>query len=187
LNSVLQNLGYSPNIITKVDKIESFSHLIIPGIGFIKSITNEIDLQTLLREQLRDFVKSGKPVLGICLGMQLLGVSSEEDLSAKCLSFLDYNTVSMNKVAESYSLPHIGWNQVFFENEDSIFKSISNGSDFYFSHSFGVNRSNYAIAHTHYETNFVSAVQKNNVFGVQFHPERSQSVGTQILHNFLRI
>jgi glutamine amidotransferase len=187
LNSVLQNLEYSTNIVTKANQIRSLSHLIIPGIGFIKSITDEISAETLLSEEIKNFSMSGKPVLGICLGMHLLGMASEEETSAKCLKVLNYNTVDMQRIIKSQVLPHIGWNQVFFEDENDIFKSIPNYSDFYFSHSFGVLESINKIALTKYETNFVSAVRKDNVFGVQFHPERSQSVGIQLLHNFLSI
>ncbi len=163
----------------------NLSHLIIPGIGFIKAISNEIDSISQLRNELKKFHDSGKPMLGICLGMQLLGFGSEEDDKSKCLKFLSYVTQDLSRYVSKYPVPHIGWNQVNFSTDCILFDGIENGADFYFSHSFAVMDSEYSVATTNYELDFVSAIRLNNVFGVQFHPERSQTVGKRLLKNFV--
>lgn len=180
----LINVGIVPKIFLDPKELNSLSHLIIPGIGFMKSITKEIDSILHLREEIRQFYNSGKPILGICLGMQLLGSNSEEDKTAKCLDFLSFDTRKLSHLIFSNSVPHIGWNQVNYSATSSIFSGIEDGTDFYFSHSFAVLKSECMIASTEYEIKFASALNYENLFGVQFHPERSQDAGIRLLQNF---
>lgn len=163
------------------------SHLIIPGIGFISSITEEIDAIKELREQIHAFSESGKPILGICLGMQLLGSESEENILAKCLGLLDFETKNLANCVSSSSVPHIGWNQVSYNQNSELFNGIPDDTDFYFSHSFAVMSTNFSTSTTNFEIDFVSSIKFDNIFGVQFHPERSQKFGIKLLENFLNL
>jgi glutamine amidotransferase len=119
--------------------------------------------------------------------MQLLGSISEEDITAECLNFLSFKTQKLRHEIFSKPIPHIGWNQVNFLSSNPIFSGIKDGSDFYFSHSFAVLKSKNMIASTEYEIDFVSALNSENLYGVQFHPERSQDAGKKLLHNFLNL
>lgn len=184
---LLETIGYSNKITINSQDLNGMSHLIIPGIGFISAITEEIDAIVGLREQIVAFCQSGKPVLGICLGMQLLGFSSEENILAKCLGISEFKTESLANHISTNSVPHIGWNQVSYSQTSEIFTGIPDNTDFYFSHSFAVMSSDLSTSTTNFEIDFVSSIKFNNVFGVQFHPERSQKFGIKLLENFLRL
>ena len=119
--------------------------------------------------------------------MQLLGINSQESKSAKCLGTLNISSEAMSKYCSEIRIPHVGWNQVIHESESPIFENIPSGSDFYFSHSFAIANLQYSIATTEYGFTFSSAINLGNVYGVQFHPERSQFVGAQLLNNFLAL
>jgi glutamine amidotransferase len=119
--------------------------------------------------------------------MQLLGKESEENTSAECLDIFDFKTENLAKVIKSNSVPHIGWNQVSHNQDSKLFKGIPDKSDFYFSHSYAILSSRFSISTTNFEIDFVSTVNSKNVFGVQFHPERSQKFGIKLLENFLSL
>jgi glutamine amidotransferase len=140
-----------------------------------------------MRNALINFSQSGRPVLGICLGMQLLGQYSEEAPQANCLGILDYISTPISNLTKNYRCPHVGWNQVAHNEQDEIFKDIPNQTDFYFSHSFAIKASKYMISKTFHGDNFISGVKFGNIYGVQFHPERSQAFGERLLSNFCNI
>lgn len=163
------------------------SHLIIPGNGSIGGVVSEIESQEELGPALMDFINSGRFLLGICLGMQLLGANSEESIDSKCLGYFNIRIEPMKLYSGNVRVPHVGWNQVFHDSTSPIFKNISSGSDFYFSHSYAIVDKSFSIASTKYGLEFSSAINHGNVYGVQFHPERSQFVGRQLLSNFLAL
>jgi glutamine amidotransferase len=119
--------------------------------------------------------------------MQLLGNRSEESPGVLGLGVIDFNVVEMKKLDSQFPIPHVGWNQVHFKIENPLFVGIPNETDFYFSHSFQVTDSKFRIGETSYSEVFSSSVRKENIYGVQFHPERSQEYGHRILQNFLGI
>ena len=183
--NLIKRLGYDISVSNKPTDIKKSSHLILPGVGAfgasIEKIKSNISID-LLHEEVQ--VKK-KPFLGICVGMQVL--------AEKGLEFGEYDGLGwIEGVVEKLSakvLPHVGWNNIEIKKNSSIFKNIKNASDFYFVNSYAlkVKDSNFIIAETTYENKFCSAVQKENIFGVQFHPEKSQKMGQLIIDNFLKI
>ncbi|MEW5846223.1 MAG: imidazole glycerol phosphate synthase subunit HisH [Bacteroidota bacterium] len=156
----------------KVDK------LIIPGVGHAMKAMNE-----LKRSELEDAIrKTDMPLLGICLGMQLLGKKSEEG-NAKCLSVCDFETV---RFSISLKVPQMGWNKVKLTGNE-LFYGLEKEEWFYFVHSYYVPKSSFTIATCNYGVEFTAAVQHKNFWGVQFHPEKSGEKGLQLLKNFIEL
>ena len=187
VNSVIENLGYKPKLTCNPHEIPLLSHLIIPGVGSFSAVSDEVLHSPKLFDAIHSFARSGKPILGICLGMQFLGIGSEESIGKVGLELLDYRATSMAHLEAFLPIPHVGWNQVDIKNANPLFEGIPSGTDFYFSHSFKITNSNFELSQTEYGEAFTSSVNKENIFGVQFHPERSQAYGHKLLQNFLRI
>ena len=188
LSNIYLDLGVDHRIISNKSDFENISKLILPGIGNFDSVMenlNELDLYNLIN----DFaVSEKKPILGICIGMQIFFNSSEEG-NQKGFGWIDSEVVKLN--AKDVRYPHIGWNNVKMKKKSYLFNQIDNKSYFYFLHSFGVknNKSSFASNYgkSNYGEEFVSVIINNNLFGVQFHPEKSHSNGTQLLLNFSKI
>jgi imidazole glycerol-phosphate synthase subunit HisH len=169
------------------DTIRKAERLVLPGVGaFPMCMANLTGLD--LVAPILEFVRSGRPFLGICLGLQLLFEESEEFGRNEGLGIIPGRVVSFDRNA-GLKIPHMGWNQVVFKKDVPIFKGIEDGSYFYFVHSFYVAPSTEedVAAETDYGIRFVCAVAHENVFATQFHPEKSQSRGLQILRNFSTI
>ena len=138
-------------------------------------------MKNLSHFKLIEFIQTTKkPLLGICLGMQILGTFSEE-LSQKTLGIMPFKTLKFEEI-EGFCLPHMGWNDV--KSEDELFKGL-NGAYFYFVHSFCVGLNEFSIASCEYSKPFSAALKKDNFYGVQFHPERSSEAGELLLRNFI--
>ena len=165
----------SPEAIKTADKI------VLPGVGAIKDCLDAFSDE--LRSVTLDLIKN-KPTLAICVGMQMLLESSEENGGVKCLSILDGKIVKIPTL-EGIKIPHMGWNKVNFLAEHPLWKNIPNASFFYFVHSYCCLSSSEAVSETSHGTNFISAIGKENIFSVQFHPEKSQKFGLQLYKNFL--
>ncbi len=187
VNSVIRKLGFSPILTNNPNDLSELSHLIVPGVGSFAAVVEEVSERHGLGDSLLAFTQSGKPVLGICLGMHLFGTSSEESPGVPGLGFLDFKVEAINSLNGQFPIPHVGWNQIEITSHCQLFDGIPSGTDFYFSHSFQVTDSNYEVTKTSYSENFISSVRKDNIFGVQFHPERSQEYGHRILENFIRL
>ena len=192
LNSVKRKLnliGLNALISSDLKDIENADKLILPGVGhFQKAIENikKLQLWDIINEVV--LIKK-KPILGICLGMQLMAKSSEE---GNCSGFgwFDANVVKFNvKDNLKYKIPHTGWNQIDKVKESNLMTNIPEYSEFYFVHSyhFKCNNSNDILNETDYEYKFTSAVEKENIFGVQYHPEKSHDIGEQLLKNFINL
>jgi glutamine amidotransferase len=172
-----------PSDISKADK------LILPGVGhFQKAVENLKQLQ--LWGILNDIVLvKKKPILGICLGMQLMALRSEEG-NVEGLGWFDAEVVKFRvKDFLTHKVPHTGWNQILKVKESLLMKDIPDLSEFYFVHSyhFRCNNPNDILNETEYEYKFTSAVEKENIFGVQYHPEKSYDVGELLLKNFVKV
>ncbi|EML8171314.1 imidazole glycerol phosphate synthase subunit HisH [Campylobacter upsaliensis] len=172
----LERLAYKAEISRDLKELEKADKLFLPGVG-----TAATAMRNLEKFGLCEFIKSTqKPLLGICLGMQILGDFSEE-LEQKTLGIMPFKTLKF-KEKEGFSLPHMGWNEI--KSEDTLFKGL-NEAYFYFVHSYCVGLNDYTIATCEYSKPFSAAVKKGNFYGVQFHPERSGEAGELLLKNFI--
>jgi len=169
----------SPSDLASADK------LILPGVGSFPMAMNNIkrlDIDKHLREAV---ILDSKPILGICLGMQLMGESSTECVFSNGLGFID-STVCEFK-SSNFKVPHIGFNQVDIVKNSKLFKGLDNFSDFYFVHSYRmISENNINQSMCHYGNDFIASYEKDNIAGVQFHPELSQTNGLKLLDNFIK-
>ncbi|MGN6384922.1 MAG: imidazole glycerol phosphate synthase subunit HisH [Verrucomicrobiota bacterium] len=185
----LKFVGADVKIVTRPSEIGDARALVLPGVGAFDDCIHALDRQELLRGAL-DFVRGGRPFLGICVGYQALFEKSEEFNScATGLSLFGGKVVRFDS-SSGLKVPQIGWNQIVITKPDCpIFKDIENGSYVYFVHSFYPQPADRSIVatETNYGNRFASAVWKDNVFATQFHPEKSQKVGLQLLKNFVSL
>ena len=191
VSSAVYNLGFEIKIIKidQKDQLKEISHLIIPGVGSFSNISQEYFRNKNFVSELNDYKKKGKPILGICLGMQFLITEGFENNKSKGLNFID-GSVNLMKTDRSkeFNLPHVGWNEINILKNHEIFEGIRNNSNFYFVHSYQVMLENneFLFAETKYLKKFPSIIIKDNVIGFQFHPEKSSKNGLKILENFCR-
>jgi len=183
--NLLNRLNYNVKISNLTKDIQSASHLILPGVGAfgesIEKIRANISIDLLHNE-----VKvQKKPFLGICVGMQVLADKGFEFGEKDGLGWIEGTVEKLNAKV----LPHVGWNNIEIKKQSPIFSNLKNFKDFYFvnSYAFKVSNKSNIISVTQYGNSFCSAVQKNNIFGVQFHPEKSQRAGELIINNFLKL
>lgn len=173
----------------ELDSLKKADKIILPGVGhFGKAVNNLISLG-LIDALNEEVLMRRKPVLGICLGMQLLAKTSEEG-NAEGLGWLDASVVRLNlSDTLRFKNPHTGWNTIQIEKESVLMSQIKPQSEFYFVHAYHMlcNDSANILNTTTYGCQFVSAVQKDNIFGVQYHPEKSHQSGNLLLDNFIRI
>ena len=189
VHKALLKVGADVRITTKPAEMAGASAVVLPGVGAFDDCINALNKQELL-EAARLFIKSGKPFLGICVGYQALFEKSEEFNS--CAAGLGIFKGSVIRFSEKHGLkiPQIGWNQLEIVKPDCpLFRGVANGSYVYFVHSFYPQPSEDAIVatRTEYGDRFASAVWRENVYATQFHPEKSQKVGLQLLNNFVEL
>ena len=181
-------IGTEATIVSNPDDLEKYDRVILPGVGAFGDAMEHLKTTGML-EAVKLFAKSGKPLLGICLGMQLLFESSQEFGEHKGLGLISGKVVAFDKSKmdmEDHKVPHIGWNKLFHK-DNKLFEGLENPY-LYFVHSFHiVTDEKYIIGTTHYGYDFPSAVQKDNIYGFQPHPEKSHDNGIQILRNFMEI
>lgn len=190
LNSIrrkLARLNVAPVVSSDPKAIAGADKLILPGVGhFGRAMANLKELNLL--DALSEAVLTRRaPILGICLGMQLMASRSEEG-GVSGLGWVEGDVVRLRPAdALSYKVPHVGWNQISLAKESVLMKDIPGSSEFYFVHAYHLKPVAAAdiLNETDYESRFVSAVEKNNVFGVQYHPEKSHDVGDKLLKNFV--
>jgi imidazole glycerol-phosphate synthase subunit HisH len=180
LQSAFERLGASCQISTNVDVIAVASHVVLPGVGSASSA-----MQAIQEQGLAPVIKALKqPLLGICLGMQVLYNFSEES-EQTCLGVFP-GAITRLENAPGIRVPHMGWNTVQSTRANPLFKGID-GADFYFVHSYAAALDEYSIAQSMHGQAFTAAVASGNFYGVQFHPERSGPQGQTLLENFLGI
>ena len=178
VSSALKRLGYEAIITSNLDEIKSADKIIFPGVGEASSAMEylrDTKLDVLIPEL-------KQPFLGVCLGLQLLCNFSEEG-ETKCLGI--FNQV-VNRFPPKEKVPHMGWNSVKF-SDSKLFNDVENNSFVYFVHSYFADLSENTIAETNYIQPFSSALQKDNFYALQFHPEKSGKIGKQILRNFIEL
>ena len=185
VHNALARLGCMVSTSNQAEDILAADALILPGVGAFGEAVANLAAYKLITPILSAVKDEGKPLLGICLGMQLLADTSEERGSFKGLSLIP-GEVRGIPVPKGLRLPHIGWNSLKLQQKEPLFSGINEGDAFYFVHSYHfVCDATYVAATTDYGGDVVAAVQRGRVFGVQFHPERSQSKGLALLGNFV--
>ena len=170
-------------------KLSQYDKLILPGVGAFGDAMEHLQSNGM-DEAVTAYAKSGKPLLGICLGMQLLFESSEEFGAHKGLGLIPGKVVAFdeNKFDHPLKVPHMGWNELFVQKETALFSGLKKDFYLYFVHSYhAVCDDTYAIGKTHYGYEFVSAVQNANIYGIQPHPEKSHENGLKIIENFAKL
>jgi len=174
-------------------KLSQYDKLILPGVGAYGDAMEHLRANGM-DEAVIDFAASGKPLLGICLGMQLLFESSEEfakdENGTQGLGLIPGKVVAFDekKFDHPLKVPHMGWNELFQQKETAIFAGLNKDFYLYFVHSFhAVCDDQYVIGKTHYGYEFVSAVQNGNIYGIQPHPEKSHDNGLKIIENFAKL
>ena len=171
-------------------KIKSSDKLVLPGQGSFKSCVDALNNINGLVDTLNEFaIKNKKPLLGICVGLQMFADISYEETETKGLGWISGKVSKIDNKNGQYKLPHIGWNQINIVKESKIFKDIENNSHMYFVHSYEFipNDKNVISAIIDYSSNIVCSVEKGNIFGTQFHPEKSDKIGLKIIDNFLNL
>ena len=188
LVSSLKSFGVDAVITRDPNVIENADRLILPGVGAFGDASEKLRLSGLT-EIIKNAVKKGTPLMGICLGMQLLFEKSYEYGEHQGLGLLKGNVIGMEgTIPKELKIPHIGWNSLKFTSTSPIFKYINEGDCVYFVHSFyAVDCEDSLIATAEYGRDLTAAVQKGNVYGCQFHPEKSGSVGLKILKAFSEV
>ena len=188
--NALKKIGIQATVENDADKILTYDKIILPGVGAFGDAM--IHLQKIGMDQaIIEFAKSGKLLLGICLGMQLLFESSEEFGNHQGLNLISGHVKKFKNFdsnGKKIKIPQMGWNKIFLKNHNTLFKNIKEDPYLYFIHSFFVETDEkYILGETIYSEKFASAVSKNNIFGLQPHPEKSHNIGLQILNNFITL
>ena len=177
-------------VTSDLKKISSSDKVVLPGQGSFKSCIDALNTINGLVETLNDFaLNNKKPLLGICVGLQMFADVGYEETETKGLSWISGKVSKINNHNGKYKLPHIGWNEVNIVKDSKIFKNIENNSHMYFVHSYEFipNDKNVISATTDYSSNHVCAVEEENIFGTQFHPEKSDKTGLKIIDNFISL
>ena len=177
-------------VTSDINKIKSSDKVVLPGQGSFKSCTDALKGINGLVETLNEFViYDKKPLLGICVGLQMFADTGYEEIETKGLGWISGKVTKIDNQNGKYKLPHIGWNEINILKDSRIFKDIKDKSHMYFVHSyeFVPNDKNVVSATTNYSSNHVCAVEKDNIFGTQFHPEKSDKIGLKIIENFINL
>jgi imidazole glycerol-phosphate synthase subunit HisH len=177
-------------VTSDLNKIKSSDKVVLPGQGSFKSCVDAINKINGLTDTLNEFARNNKkPLLGICVGLQMFADIGYEEKETKGFGWIPGKVSKINNQNGKYKLPHIGWNQIKIVNDSKIFKDIKNNSHMYFVHSYEFipENKNVISATTDYSSNIVCSVEKENIFGTQFHPEKSDKLGLKIIENFIKI
>lgn len=189
VSNAFDKIGSHIEVVNDPEKLQNFDKVILPGVGAYKDAMEHLQSNGM-QESILEFSKSGKPLLGICLGMQLLLESSEEFGFTKGLGLIEGSVKEFDKSKFEHKLkvPHMGWNELFVQCDSKLFEGMSKEVYLYFVHSFHATcKDKYVIGKSFYGYDFVSAVEKDNIYGFQPHPEKSHENGLKILENFVKI
>ena len=177
-------------VTSDLNKIKSSDKVVLPGQGSLKSCVDALNSISGLTDTLNEVaIGNKKPLLGICVGLQMFADVGYEEIETKGLGWISGKVVKINNQNGKFKLPHIGWNQLNIHKNSKILKDIENNSHMYFVHSYEFIPQDKSIisATTDYSSNIVCSVEKENIFGTQFHPEKSDKIGLKIIDNFINI
>ena len=170
--------------------IKNSDKVVLPGQGSFKSCIDRLNSINGMINTLNEFaIENKKPLLGICVGFQMFADIGYEQVETKGLGWISGKVSKIDNQAGKFKLPHIGWNEINIMNDSNIFKGIENNSHMYFVHSYEFVPEDKSVisATTNYSSNVVCAAEKENIFGTQFHPEKSDKIGLKIIDNFINL
>jgi len=184
VSKALEKVGFSVKVSSDPEEVKKAEVLVLPGVGAFRDAMENLKKLGLLKEILRH-IEKGKPYMGICLGLQLLFERSYEFGETEGFGVLEGEVVLL---PPKVKVPHIGWNQLWKQKPSDLLNGIKEGEYFYFVHSYHVvpKRQDIVLTTTDYGIDFVSSIEYENIFAVQFHPEKSQKAGLRLLENFRR-
>tara|TARA_Y100001970_G_scaffold226203_1_gene279586 strand:- start:609 stop:1235 length:627 start_codon:yes stop_codon:yes gene_type:complete len=177
-------------VTSDINKIKSSDKIVLPGQGSFKSCVDSLNNINGLVDTLKEFaITNKKPLLGICVGLQMFADIGYEEVETKGLGWISGKVSRIDNQNRKFKLPHIGWNEIEIQKKSKIFKDIKNKSHMYFVHSYEFMPTDKSVisATTDYSTKIVCAVERDNLFGTQFHPEKSDKTGLQIIQNFINL
>ena len=189
VQKALEKVGYTATVTSNPQQIADAHSVVLPGVGAFKDCIHNLEKLSLI-EPILQSIRSGKPFLGICLGLQVLFTESDEFGKTPGLNLITGTVVHFSQKDSSpdsrLKIPHMGWNALSFQKNLPFFNGVEDGSFFYFVHSYYVKPEDKDViaTTTSYGVDFTSSIQKDNIFACQFHPEKSQQVGLQVLKNF---
>lgn len=184
-----EKCGSDAVIIENPLELRSAERIVLPGVGAFPDAMGNLRSGGWIEELNRAVLKKEKPLLGICLGMQLLADKGYEGRETEGLGYISGKVILLNRTEATERIPHVGWNDIEKYGESPLFEGIEDGANYYFVHSyhFEVKDDENIASLTPYCGKFVSAVKKHNIVGTQFHPEKSQKAGFKLIKNFLRM
>ena len=185
--SALEMIGADVTICQAPDSLKEVDRIILPGVGAFKACMDTI-IRTGFKDALaKEVLEAGKPIYGICLGMQVMARTSSEFGKHKGLGWIEGDVIQLKPDVHNLRVPHVGWNNVNYTADSSLFAGLRGSPDFYFVHSFHLrcDKDDDVEATCDYGQSITAAIKKNNIFASQFHPEKSQDHGLQVLENFL--
>ena len=177
-------------VTSDIKKIKSSDKIVLPGQGSFKSCVDSLNNISGLVETLKEFaIINNKPLLGICVGLQMFADVGYEEAETKGLGWIPGKVSKIDNQNGRFKLPHIGWNEIEIQKKSKIFKDIKNKSHMYFVHSYELIPEDKSVisATTDYSSKIVCAVERENLFGTQFHPEKSDKIGLRIIENFIKL
>jgi len=189
VQNALTNIKAKSKVVSDPQDVKGYDKILLPGVGAFGDAIKHLH-QNGMGEAIKEFAKSGRLILGICLGMQLLFSKSLEFGEHEGLDLISGEVVPFDKniFNKPHKVPHMGWNELFVQKDTPIFKNLSKEFYLYFVHSFHVvTADEHVIGRTWYGYEFISAVQNGNIFGIQPHPEKSHKSGLEILRNFVQM
>jgi imidazole glycerol-phosphate synthase subunit HisH len=187
VQKAVERLGQSAYVVSSGSELSGMDGIILPGVGAFGQGMENLNAAGFVEAIRREVLEKGRPLLGICLGMHLLGETGYEGGAIQGLNLLPMTVPRFNTVDCGVRLPHIGWNNLDVVPGSRLFDGLPQGGDFYFVHSYHVvcEDDSFVSARCDYCYSFVAAVERENIFGTQFHPEKSQRYGLRVMENFL--
>lgn len=185
----LTELGSDNFVVTDPEQLSQADRIVLPGVGSFADGMAHLTKRGWIAEIRQQVVEMGKPFFGICLGMQLLATRGTEGGITPGLGLIDGEVVRIDTLGCKFRIPHVGWNAIELNSISDLFANVPEGTDFYFVHSYAFQPANmsHVLAFTDYGIPIVAAIGVENIFGTQFHPEKSSKAGFQLLRNFLKL
>jgi len=189
IRQAIDKLGFNAKIVSNPKSLHDVDKIVLPGVGSFSQASFELKSKGWFDEIKENVLHRKRCILGICLGMQMFASTGEEGRESEGLGLLEGTVKHLRNIGCVSPVPHVGWNDTQIKKAGCLFKDIPNGIDFYFVHSYCLvpSNSNCISSIVNYDKEFVASVEHENIFGTQFHPEKSSKAGIQILKNFLEL